>query len=112
MVIRLGVFGLGLRRDVRLVVVCRRLVLLRLSLCLRCLLGRGGLLDSGLLCRGLLRGGRGLRRRGRGLAGGEVAGLLLLLHLPERHGKSADQRTERADKTADGRGDDSDELPV
>src|ERR1019366_7941233 len=106
--IRLGVLGLGLSRDVRLVVVfLRRLVLpvlpkggLRLSFALSARLGRRGLSlgRRGLdLCGWLVLGGRRLRRGGsRGLAGGNLPGLLLLVDLAERHGKAADERTERA----------------
>src|SRR5262249_4598986 len=127
--IRLGVLGLNLSRDVRLVVILRRLGLLRLSLCVGRLLrgGRRGRLGLApgrprgdlSLCRGsfgLCSGGLAAlavccSRRGR-LPRGNLAGLLLLLHLPECHGEPPDERAERAHEPTDGRGDDADELTV
>ena len=44
--------------------------------------------------------------------GGDLAGLLLGVHLAERDGEAADERAERAHEPADGRGDDADELAV
>ena len=59
----------------------------------------------------LRRAPRRSHRRGC-LAGRDLAGLLLGLHLPERDGDAADQRVQRAHEAADGRGDDADELSV
>ncbi len=48
----------------------------------------------------------------RGGAGGDLAGLLLVLHLAEGDGEPAEQSAERAHEPTDGRGDDADELAV